>query len=106
VAKHGTPTIAVEHPPWCNLSYRESNDHDPHTSHRERVAEDFPSDLSIEAHLLRPNQPADPSQPYAALANLEFHFRGEKVASFLMTFGQVRRLDEALYRLVKLGELT
>jgi hypothetical protein len=106
VAKNGTPTVHAEHPGWCEFKYRAADDHDAHTSHLERVAEDFPSDLSIEAHLLRTNAPADPRQPGAALARLEFQFRGEKVASFLMTFGQLRRLDEALYRLVKLGETT
>jgi len=107
VTKHGIPsTTIVEHPPWCDLSYHEPNDHEVHASHRERVEADGPSALSIEAHLLRTETPADPRHPGAALTNLEFRFRGEKVASFLMTFGQLRRLDEALYRLVKVGETT
>lgn len=77
----------------------------PHVSHRERVAENFPSEVAVEAYLLRPKRPADPCYPKAALAALEFRRSGAQPTSFLLTFAQLRSLDEALYRLVKQGEL-
>ena len=91
-----------EHPAWC---LHETSDHDPHTSAVERVAEDFPSDLAIEAYLLRHEKPIAPNAK-ADLAALEFNdpASGPDPITFLLTFGQLRHLSEALNRLIRIGE--
>jgi hypothetical protein len=103
MSKHRTAPATTEHPSWCNLKYREPNDHDMHLSVRERVGEDLPSNLVIDAYLLRMEKAAG-VHPEAPLAALEFRLPGEQTTSYLMTFGQLRILEQALYRLVKLGE--
>jgi len=104
VAKNATQWVAHEHPAWCPRQHPESDDHDPHRSATERIPEDFPSDLVIDAYLLRYKKPVTQC-PKATLAALEFIEPGEETAQFLLTFGQLRRLSEALNQLVLAGEL-
>lgn len=102
MAQLSTFRRSVEHPPWCAVPYHGPDDHDPHISHRERVGDDFPSsDCAVEAYLLLPKQPPDSRQPKAAL---EFHAPGAEPVSFVLSFRQLRRLDEALCRLISQGE--
>lgn len=101
MAKNVTRTDTTAHPTWCR--HEQSKNHDPHKSAPERVAEDFPSDLVIEAYLLRLQRPfGDRSK--ATLAALEFHEPGEEPAQFLLTFDQLRHLSHSLTRLVATEE--
>jgi hypothetical protein len=95
----------LAHPPWCNLSYVDSNDHDPHYSHRVRVDIDGPSDLIIEAYLQHCRRQLDHRYPTSVQAILEFTFPGEDDASYLLTFGQLCDLTNALHSLVESGRM-
>jgi hypothetical protein len=108
MAKRRTRRLVNQaHPFWCNRAYGEPNDarHDPHVSGPQRVAADHPSDMTISAYLVLHKRPIT-RDPKAPVAVLEFDdpASGPEPISFLLTGFQLRRLHEALYRLVKTAE--
>jgi hypothetical protein len=69
--------------------------HDPHESAGRQVGADHPSDTTIEAYLIRLDHRSMPDPA----AVIELSYPGDETAVYLLTFSQLRRLEDALAQL-------